>query len=125
MLVGKMECYTRTEPARPALARVDTASFKFSTNTGTTRTEPPRPALARGDTASFKFSTNTGTIRTEPSRPEPARPAQESLHLVGVEAGQPKDHRVHPSAEVRGVALHHARVVALQDADGRLLALFS
>lgn len=36
MLVGKMECYTRTEPARPALARVDTASFKFSTNTGYT-----------------------------------------------------------------------------------------
>lgn len=94
MLVGKMECYTRTQPARPALARGDTASFKFSTNTGTTRTEP-------------------------------ARPAQESLHLVGVEAGQPKDHRVHPSAEVRGVAFHHARVVALQDADGRLLALFS
>ena len=44
MLVGKMECYTRTEPARPALARVDTASFKFSTNTGYPRTEPARPA---------------------------------------------------------------------------------
>jgi len=64
-----MECYTRTQPARPALARVGTASFKFSTNTGYTRTQPARPALARVGTASFKFPTKTGYTRTQPARP--------------------------------------------------------